>query len=83
MYIIKTDANGVQESAQTKGFSAATEVGWAGRPTSEGGYIVLGRSDAKIFQVKLDAGGNTQWYKLHGWDGVANRALAVQQTFDG
>jgi uncharacterized protein YuzE len=58
------------------------------RQTSDGGYIVAGRTSSfgagawDFFLVKTDANGNVQWAKTYGqtnWD----RAHFVQQTPDG
>ncbi|MFZ8835396.1 MAG: hypothetical protein ACO2O5_14565, partial [Candidatus Caldipriscus sp.] len=47
--------------------------------TSDGGYIVAGRTDGGILLIKTDANGNIQWAKTYG----IGFATSVQQTSDG
>jgi hypothetical protein len=62
------------------------DLGWSVQQTSDGGYIVTGRTviiaNDDIFLVKTDANGNTIWAKIYGgmFDDVA---YSVRQTSDG
>lgn len=57
--------------------------------TSDGGYIVAGRSrsfgsgyNTDIWVVKLDANGDISWQKIVGGN-LFDRAYSIQQTLDG
>ena len=62
------------------------DLGWSVQQTSDGGYIVTGRTvlilNDDIFLVKTDANGNVEWANIYGgiYDDVA---YSVQQTSDG
>jgi hypothetical protein len=87
IFLIKTDANGNIIWAKTYGGSA-NEYAFSVQQTSDGGYIVAGRTSSfgagwdDIFLIKTDANGNIIWAKTYG--GSANEyAFSVQQTSDG
>ena len=73
-YLIKTDASGTLQWSKTYGMSGEDRVQCA-RQTSDGGYILCGRSssfgsgnfDATLH--KTDANGNLQWTKGYGGGG--------------
>ena len=70
-YLLKTDVNGVLQWSKAYGLSGEDRV-QAARQTSDGGYILCGRSnsfgsggyDATL--QKTDASGNLQWTKGYG-----------------
>ena len=65
MYLVKTDANGNEDWYKTYGTSAY-ESGRDIKVTSDGGFILLGYSDAQIYLVKTDDNGNESWSKTFG-----------------
>ncbi|MFZ8835359.1 MAG: T9SS type A sorting domain-containing protein [Candidatus Caldipriscus sp.] len=87
IFLIKTDANGNVQWAKTYG-GTAWDYAYSVQQTSDGGYIVAGRtrsfgaglSDA--FLVKTDANGNVIWAKTYGGTGT-DYARSIQQTSDG
>ena len=66
---------------------AGNDQGWSVEQTSDGGYIVAGRSDSfgdsiQVYLVKTNASGDTLWTRTYG--GVGNDyGNSVQQTQDG
>ena len=62
MYLVKTDADGVQQWSRTFG-GAAIEWGYDVRQTPDGGYVIAGYTDSfgegrDAYLVKTDANGN-------------------------
>jgi hypothetical protein len=84
--LIKTDASGNLQWATTYG---GTNDDWAYslQQTSDGGYIVAGRTYSfgagldDIILIKTDANGNVQWAKTYGGTDI-DYAFSVQQTSD-
>jgi hypothetical protein len=87
IFLIKTDANGNIIWAKTYGGSA-NEYAFSVQQTSDGGYIVAGRTNSfgagstDILLIKTDANGNIIWAKTYGGTNT-DSALTVQQTSDG
>ncbi|MCC6012044.1 T9SS type A sorting domain-containing protein [Candidatus Caldipriscus sp.] len=85
--LIKTDANGNISWAKTYG-----RAGWdearSVQQTSDGGYIVAGRTNSfgagsyDIILIKTNANGNISWAKTYGGTDY-EEASSVQQTSDG
>jgi len=87
-WIIKTDADGNMEWNQWKGYNDRKEEPSEMRPTSDGGYILVGTTDRgghdlDIWLVKIYANGNTNWYTEKGYDSENEIGVSVQQTEDG
>lgn len=87
IYLIKTNSSGnVQWSKEFGG--SYPEYGYSVIQTSDGGYIVAGRTvsfgagNSDVYLVKTDSGGNVMWTKTFG--GTADEeAQSIQQTDDG
>jgi hypothetical protein len=67
--------------AKTYGRTGYDEA-YSVQQTSDGGYIVAGRTSDNIFLIKTDASGNVQWAKTYGGPS-SDVASSVQQTSDG
>ncbi|HNP31965.1 MAG TPA: T9SS type A sorting domain-containing protein [Flavobacterium sp.] len=88
-WIVKTDANGVIQWQKIYG-GVSTDLLTRIRPTSDGGYIVGGYSDAISSNgdfdgwiLKLNASGDMEWQrKLYGYNGD-DYISDILQTSDG
>jgi hypothetical protein len=87
IYLVRTDARG--DTMWTKTFGGAlAEYGYSVEQTSDGGFIVAGRTASfgagglDIYLIKTDAGGDTLWTRTLG--GVQDDyGRSVRQTTDG
>lgn len=88
-YLVKTDANG--DSLWTRTFGGSySDFAFSVQQTTDGGYIIAGDwnywgeggDTCRIYLVKTDASGDTEWARTFG-HGVGNFAYSVQQTTDG
>jgi len=90
VYLVKTDADG--DSLWTRAYGGVDwEEGRSVEQTTDGGYIVAGRTSSfgaggyDVYLVKTDANGGVLWTRTYG--GAANEGTgyerSVQQTSDG
>jgi len=87
-YLIKTNSSGTVEWIKAHG-GAGIEYGLFAVPTSDGGYIITGRTwfsfglfDNAIYIVKTDSIGKRMWSKVY-YGGSWEQANHIQQTSDG
>lgn len=91
-WVIKLNSTGDLEWEKSLGGSSY-ERAYSIKQTSDGGYIIAGRSDSfdgdvtgsygiDYWVVKLDETGNIQWEKTVGGSGI-DQANSVIQTLDG
>jgi hypothetical protein len=87
IWLFKMDEHGNRQWDRLYGFSGAQELGSSVQPTSDGGYIIAGKTQDHghddAFLVKTDAQGNTQWYADKGYDDYSDWATDIRQTTDG
>ena len=85
--LIKTDGLGNEIWSKTYGGSN-TEVGYFVVQTTDGGYLVAGRTESfgagasDFYAIKTDSNGDTIWTKTYGGGGW-EECMSVQETNDG
>ena len=86
VYLVKTDSLGNLMWDATYGDSSSYEIGSSVQQTSDGGYIVVGRtmgpSGTNVYLVKADSLGDTLWTRTYG-DSLYQSGYSVIQTQDG
>jgi regulation of enolase protein 1 (concanavalin A-like superfamily) len=87
MYMVKTDSNGDTLWTRTYG-GALADLGEELRQTTDGGFIIAGRTESfgagekDFYLVKTDAMGDTLWTSTYGGFNY-EYCNSVQQTTDG
>jgi hypothetical protein len=88
IYLMKTDASGTFQWDRAIG-GADGDLGQSIQQTSDGGYIITGRTASfgqggdDVYLVKTDASGNIEWTKTYGGSTDDEVGNCVKQTSDG
>ena len=82
IYILKIDYSGDSLWAKTFGADSLGEVAFCIKPTSDGGYILVGDTFYDIILLKTDSLGNIEWLQCYGGDGW-DSGNGVVETDDG
>ncbi len=87
IWLIKTDSLGDKIWEKTIG-SENLDIGWAIRPTDDGGYIIVGLTTHNskgmddLWLLKVDSEGNKLWENTHGYTDF-DSGSDIMQTSDG
>ena len=88
VYLIKTDAQGIQVWTRSFGEVSSDDFGYSVQQTSDGGYIIAGWTESygaggsDVYLIKTDSGGSEEWYQTFGGSSDDN-GESVRQTTDG
>ncbi|UCD13788.1 MAG: hypothetical protein JSW60_09575, partial [Thermoplasmatales archaeon] len=87
IWLIKTNSLGDKIWEKTIG-SENLDIGWAIRPTDDGGYIIVGltthnsKGEDDLWLLKVDSEGNKLWENTHGYTDF-DSGSDIMQTSDG
>ena len=86
-WLLKLDANG--DMLWSKTYGSGAEECYGGKQTSDGGYIMVGRTyiESKtsyfVYVVRTDSLGNTLWEKYYGSSSSNEGVKGIVETTDG
>jgi len=86
IFLVKTDGNGAALWSKSYG-SSEYEQGYCVQQTSDGGYIISGRTGqfdniGDVWLLKTDANGDTLWTRVYGDSMGSQQGFSVHQILD-
>jgi len=81
VWLIKTDENGIEQWNKTYGYANMLDSGNCIKQTSDGGYIIVGSTNAGGLLIKVASNGDLEWQKTFS-KGEADMFFSVDQTDD-
>lgn len=87
VYLMRIDDRGVEVWTQSYENDGAAQAGMQIQPTSDGGYVIIGQtqaegSDADILLIKIDSEANEEWREVYGTP-YSDEGVAITEVEDG
>lgn len=82
LIILRLENDGSVRWSRVQAGSHWWEDGYDIEPTPDGGFVVAGHTQDRVFMIHLDANGTQNWSKSYGNEGQVWRGYSVEPTDD-